>query len=714
MSQFHKTSLLTGFTFIAALAGAAPVAAQAVEEAAEAPAAAGQTEGLQDIVVTAERRQSTVQRTPISITAVTGEELMRQGVRDASDLASKIPNVSIANNVGSMTVNIRGIGTNYDNQSAEPAVNVNVDGVYLARAVSAIGAFYDIERIEALRGPQGTLYGRNSTGGSVNIITKKPVMDEFQGQAEVEVGNYDLLRTFGMLNVPVVEGKLAVRAAFQTESRAGYTDNAPARDYNDAENVSARLHVLFTPNDTMSLLLSGDYGHFGGVGPTHLTTPAAAEGFKVPLDTEGYRDVPLYGASAQFNWDLGPAALTYIGAYRYFHRNQLYDNDFTITPATTRDYYAIYDWKNSNWSHELRLASTSSDPFKWVVGGFYYTEDNDYTFRAVNPSPTTESTCFCNPVATVKSWAVFGQGTYKLTDTLSVTGGLRYTKDRKTERGQTIITPVVGAPRIVDNIADLGWENVSGKFGLEWQVSPRSLVYGSVSNGYKGGGYYDGENNTYKPEKLYAYEIGTKNRFFDSRLQVNASAFYYDYKDFQAVYVVTLPGGARVAATGNADKSRSYGAELETEFLLTPDDRFDFSATYLNAKFIDFVLNSTPPQDYSGFRMPRSPKFSLRAGYGHTWNFNSGATLTAHVQTYFQTKSWLMFQHFPGSQQDSYTRTDFDLTFEAPEKRWYVSAYVRNAENSVVAGNAVAGIGNVPALDLMPPRTYGVRLGARF
>jgi len=689
---------------VALLWAVAPAPLQAQEAAADA--------GIEDIVVTAQRTESTAQKTPLALTVLGGEALETQGIKEAADLSNKVPNVNVANNVGTMTVNIRGIGTNNDNQSQEPAVNINVDGVYLSRATSAAGAFYDIERIEALRGPQGTLYGRNSTGGSLNIITRKPVQ-QYEGRAEIEVGRFDLLRTFGMLNVPVVTDKVAIRAAFQTERRDGYTNNAPVTDYNDADSISGRLHILVTPSEDVSLLLSADYTHLGGVGATHMSTPLANDSFTVPLDTEGKRDTPLFGASATFNWKIGGADLTYIGAYRRFHRYQLYDNDFKATPAE-RDPYAVFDWRNSNWSHELRLASAAGSAVRWVLGGFYYNEDNSYYFTSYNSSATTNSTCSCIPDATAKSYAVFGQATVPLAETFSLTGGLRYTHDRKGESGETIITPVTGAPSIIVNEADLKFNNLSGKVGFEWNPTQRNLIYGTVSNGYKAGGYFDGFNNRYQPEKLLAYELGSKNRFLDDRLQLNLAAFYYDYKNFQANYILTLPGGARVVAIGNARKARNYGIELESLFQPSADDRLELNVTYLNARFVDFVLNSTPPQDYSGLSMPRSPKWTLSGGYSHSFRMANGGKVVAGVRSYFQTGTYLMFQQFAGSWQDAYTRTDLDITYNAPGGRWYLGAYLRNIENSVVASNAAAGPGNVPALDLAPPRTYGMRLGAHF
>jgi iron complex outermembrane receptor protein len=673
---------------------------------------------LEEVVVTAERTVSTVQRTPIAITAIGGEELVRQGVRDAQDLSGKVPNVNIANNVGTMTVTIRGVGTSYDNQSAEPAVNVNVDGVYFARAASAAGAMFDIERIEALRGPQGTLYGRNSTGGSLNIITKKPTQ-KFEGQVEADLGNYDSRRFFGMFNLPVIEDKLALRLAFQTNKRDGYTDNAPATDYNDADDIALRVHALFTPSEKWSVLVSADYGHYGGVGPNHITSQdISTNKFKSPMDTDGRRNTPIWGASVQFNADVGLADMTYIAAYRSFRRDQIFDNDYINTPATTRDNYAVYNWENSNWSHELRFASKpTNERLKWVAGAFYYSEKNNFQYTTYNSSATTNSSCFCNHDTGGKSYALFGQATYKLTETLGLTGGLRYTRDTKFENGRTIITPTTGAQTIITNTADLKWDNVSGKVGVEWQVAPASLLYGSVSNGYKSGGYYDGLNSTYKPEKLTAFEIGSKNRFFDSRLQINIAAFYYDYKDFQAVYVATLPViNARVAATGNAKKARSKGVEVEGTYLLTQDDRFEFSVSRLEARFIDFLLNSVPPQNFSNSDMPRSPDWSLSAGYTHTWRLGNGARISARARSYYQTGTWLTFQHLNGSYQKEYTRTDADLTYDSADGRWYGSAYIRNIENAVVGGNAVAGAAGsaFAALDLLPPRVYGLRVGARF
>ena len=212
-----------------------------------------------------------------------------------------------------------------------------------------------------------------------------------------------------------------------------------------------------------------------------------------------------------------------------------------------------------------------------MVGAFYYQEHNNYTYTSATPSPTTVIDLFLrDPDTNAKSYAAFTQVTYNTNEAWSITGGIRYTKDKKDETGATIITPVTGAPTVVNNLANLTFDNTSGKLGIQWNVTDKSLLYASASNAYKAGGYFDGLNNVYQPEKLTAYEVGSKNRFFDSRVQVNLAAFYYDYRDFQATYVVTLPGGARVAATGNAQKARSEGLEAETIYLVTPTDRIGF------------------------------------------------------------------------------------------------------------------------------------------
>lgn len=715
-----QSAAQVSLSVIALLLAASPTALLAQDDAAavEQEAGAGQPAGeaaegaITDIVVTAQRTESTAQSTPLALTVLGGEALETAGVTNAEGLTTKVPNVNVSNNVGAMSVNIRGVGTNNDNQSQEPAVNINVDGVYLSRATAAAGAFYDIERIEALRGPQGTLYGRNSTGGSLNIITRKPV-DYLEGRAEIEVGNFDLLRTFGMINVPVVEGKIAVRAAFQTERRDGYTENAPVTDYNDLDTTSGRLHVLVTPNPDMSILLSADYTQLGGVGSIHMTTPLASQSLVVPLDTEGRRDTPIFGVSGTFQWNLGPAQLTYIAAYREFDRYQLADSDFTATPGT-RDPYRVYDWKQNTWTHELRFNSAKGAALRWVLGAFYYSEDNEYNFTSFNSSPTTVSTCVCIPEATGKSYAVFGQLTAPLSDAFSVTGGVRYTHDRKGEVGQTVIIRTTGENTIVDNFADLKFNNVSGKLGVEWNVSDQNMIYASVSNGYKAGGYFDGFNNRYLPEELIAYEVGSKNRFLGNSLQLNLAAFYYDYENFQANYLTTLPGGARVVGIGNARKARSYGLELETLFRPSNNGTFDLSATYLDTKFVDFVLNSVPPLDYSGLDMPRSPKWTLSGGYTHTFDLANGGTVVAGAHSYFQSGTYLMFQQFPGSYQKSYTRTDLDVTYNAPRDAWYAGVYMRNLENTLYATDAAAGPGSIPALAIAPPRMYGVRFGARF
>ncbi|MBT9473174.1 MAG: TonB-dependent receptor [Pseudomonadota bacterium] len=705
---------------------------------------------IEEVVVTAQRREETAQSTPLAITALSADQLEKQGVRTVTDLTTVVPGVQIGSVGGSVEIAVRGIGSTNNTEVGDPAVAFNVDGVYMARPRSAAGLFFDLDRTEVLRGPQGTLYGRNATAGSLNVITKKPT-SEYEANAQLELGNYSLIRASGAVNLPFSD-KVAVRAAFQTAKRDGYTSNAPSNDYNDEDAVALRLHVLLKPTENFSLLLSGDYFRNDYVGSASAPLGQYAAGgdpYTFPISRDGASNQQNYGLSAQADLDLSFGVLTYLGAIR---------NDLVHTLAGSGRNYRVgaprppsscdpvlglgcntiyFDSDEQQESHELRLGNAEGR-FKWV-GGLYYFKETNNVYANIFPL-----VAFIQPNTYSDSKAVFAQGTYSFTDQLRATAGLRYTRDHKGRTGGTYVAlnsnggcqmpggmerPFFGAPPpgclLYGNVADFTWESTDYKLGMEFDLTPTSLLFVSTSTGYKAGGYGDGLpplNNKYEPERLTAYEVGAKNRFMENRAQLNLSAFYYDYQDFQ-VTGTGVVAGQPSAVTVNAAKATLYGAELEGTLLITENDRIDGSAAYLHAEYKDFALlggDSFSPgfADYSGLTLAKSPEWTFNLGYQHSWSFTNDGRLTVRVQTHYESSKNLDYHNFDVTEQDAYTKTDLIVTYDAPGGVWSLMAYGRNLEDEAVLVqgspdaqnvNRVAGSGAYA-----PPRLYGVQLSARF
>jgi len=729
-----RTMLLASAAVAAVGLYAPNVYAQQTEQAAQ----------LDEVVVTAQRRSENLQKTPLTISAVTGEKLESQGIKTVVDLANQVPALQITSSgAGAAQIFLRGIGSTNTTEVGDPAVAYHIDGIYIARSTSVGALFYDIDRVEVLRGPQGTLYGRNATAGAINVITKQPKFD-YEANGSVDVGNYGALTTSGMVNIPVSD-TLAVRAAFQQSRHDGYVvalNKGPGtggNDRYDQDDKSARVQLLWKPTDVLSVRLTTDYLHQGGAGGgdgTYGTTRVTGDPWTCNCSTNLYRNNKFFSAGGEVNWDLGFANLTYLTGYNFSRLDRSGENASTGAPN-------FFKGKDHTWSHELRLGGKTGD-LTWVTGLYRFTEDNNVDFRVF--LATNSYLSFIQPEVTAKSWAAFGQGTYAVTDRLRLTGGLRYTEDQKGRNGGTYLTNAAGAitSTVVLNQADATWHALNWKVGADFDLTPDSMLYANAATGYKAGGYFDGVGaNTYEPEKITSYEAGVKNRFLDNRLQLNASAFLYDYKDFQ-VSAVGVIAGQNATVTLNADKAKVYGLEFETNLVITENDRLDATLGWLHAEYTDFVLplgdafannnaNATvaacytanfaaaAPRstDFSGCRMARTPEWTLNVGYQHTWALASGAKLTGRISSHYETGKNLEYHGFAQNKQDAFTKTDLNLTYASSDDRWTLQGYVRNLEDEDVrtasSPNATTGLAtNGNAEFYAPPRTYGLRLGVTF
>ncbi len=699
---------------------------------------------LDEVVVTAQRRSENLQKTPLTVSAVTGDKLESQGIKTVVDLSSQVPALQITSSgSGAAQVFLRGIGSTNVTEVGDPAVAYHIDGIYIARSTSVGALFYDVDRVEVLRGPQGTLYGRNATAGAINVITKQPKFD-YEGSGSLDVGNYSAITTSGMVNIPVSD-TIAVRAAFQQSRHDGYVtalNKGPGtggNDRYDQDDKSARIQLLWKPNDDFQVHLGADYLHQGGNGggdQTYGTSLTTGDPWTCNCATNLYRNNKFFGAHGQADLNLGFATLTYLTGYNFSRLDRNGENASTGAPN-------YFKGKDYTWSHELRLGGETGN-LKWVVGLYRFTEDNNVDFRVF--LATNSYLSFIQPEVTAKSMAAFGQGTYSVTDRFRITGGLRYTEDHKARNGGTYLTNSAGAitSTVVKNVADAKWDATNWKLGADFDLTSTSMLYANAATGYKAGGYFDGVGaNTYEPEKITSYEAGVKNRFFDNRLQFNATGFLYDYKDFQ-VSAIGVIAGQNATVTLNAKKAQVYGLEFESNLVVTENDRLDATLGWLHAEYKDFLLplgdsfsnnnanatvaacfksnfSSAAPRaaDFSGCRMARTPKWTLNVGYQHTWPLASGAKVVGRIQTHYESSKNLEYHGFAQNKQDGFTKSDASLTYTSADDRWSLQGYVRNLENDDVrtasSPNSTTGLATNGNADFYaPPRTYGLRLGVNF
>ena len=760
--------------------GLAASAAQAEAPQTSASSTLVEPAGLEEIVVTAQRREENLQHAAIAVTAVTGAELGDAGAIKVQDLTQLVPSLQVTTAAGPYPLfYMRGVGNFNGNGFSDSAVAYNLDGVYVARPSSTQGNFFDLSRVEVLKGPQGTLYGRNATGGAINVITNKPT-DEFSGEATVDFGNYATKNVNAVLNVPL-SSSVAARLAVQSTYHEGYLS-----DRTDDENgKAARLQVRITPTDQFSLDTSGDFYHQGGKGPGSTLLQTGVSGFVdgnprigntspaisaiysnslyflagdtfgallgkalviAPLPTNVQQDNDYWGLSATAEWKMDAGTLTVIPAYRHSSL------DFT---STSPGFLIDQRETDKQASLETRFASNTTSALSYLAGLYFL--DEKISANAIYDQQYNESTQ--NYDLTTKSYAVFGRLNYAITDTFRLGGGLRFTDDQKSMNGtlnsSAVLCPGVFIPPpagpqfcfggvgqvtvpnapLVQSPSD-SFKETTWRVSAEYDVAPNSLLYAAAETGFKAGGFFfTNDNPAYHPEKLMAYSLGSKNRFLDNKLQLNAELFYWRYKDQQISHVGQDSAGQVVFPTNNVGKATMKGVELEGQYLVTATTLFMVDLELLDAEYGDYRYNvpnfGVPPAtgcpydiaaggqyqiNCSGKTPPQAPKRSFNFGLQQTIPIGS-SSLVADVRTHYQSSTLTGLEFADVEMQKSYWMTDATLGFHAPHDHWIVTGYVNNISNAtVVQGtfpNALAGL-PLTAATLRPPRTYGARLTVKF
>jgi len=706
---------------------------------------------LEEVTVTAQRRAESLQDLSIMVTAIDGAEV-EKWVNRPEELTSFTTQVNVAPSGGMTQIYIRGVGNLGGTAYAEGAVAFNVDQVYIARPTALDAVFFDLERVEILKGPQGTLYGRNSTGGAINVVTRKPVMGEFGGSVSIDVGDYSLVKASAALNVPLSE-KVAARLAVQSIDHDGYLSDG----YNDQDMEAARLHVQFEPSDSVSLLLSADYAHRGGQGDNHTPTfrtcgdwcgPSEPSnialqrvGFFAPIilvvndDGVGYFDDTFWSVTGDLEADFDIGTLSVIASHRSAEIDSL------IYPSLFRG--RILDESEQD-SLEIRLASHDNSSVSWVAGAYLYKEDVNGSY-AYSHGEALQSQ-INTPIITNEAYAVFGQATWNVGETTRLITGLRYTEDKKDLGGQQeCLTGQLCFGGSVQNLSESdSWNDLSYRVGLEWDVAEESMLYATISTAFKSGGFFPASQDaTFDPEDLTAYTLGIKSRFSDERVQFNAEVFFWDYEGHQESHVgtacVAVSGDTCVAygnvfLTENVGKSEIKGIDIDTLFLVGDNGQLGFKIGYLDAEATEFVYNvpaTAPPSsaiectvipgsplitvDCSGNSMPRAPEWTARLDYAHQFDLNSGGQVVAQVGSYYSSEYWASISYTPGASQDAFTRSSASLSYYAPEDKWYASLWIDNIEDEPVAAtHGTKLFANTSATQLRAPRTYGIRFGFDF
>jgi iron complex outermembrane recepter protein len=580
---------------------------------------------------------------------------------------------------------------------------VNVDGSYSNSSGIGAAGIYDVSRVEVLSGPQGTLYSRNSVGGVVNLVTNDP-SKKYEASGSIGFGNYALSSTQGMLNAPISE-KVSIRAAFSTVMRDGYISNGT----DDADDKSTRLKLKYDPMDEMSILFGVEYlrstGKGKGTGVTIFGDKQPSDAWVRNIDGNYYRQnqkrTKYY---MNMNWDLGVGTLTFLPSY-------LIENTYRTTAALNTAGVATgtnsVNMDENEVSGELRMASPADSSIKWLAGLYYYkryySQDN---YGSMRQYQSTE-----NP-----SKAAFANVTYPVTDRFRVTLGGRYSVDTDTSKDGMFTT---NPPTYT--VVKSEKKHFDSKVNAEFDIAKNSMIWADYSTGFR-----KGIKGT-KDELLDAYQIGSKNRFFDNRLQINASGFLYDYRDYQVSEFVNYTDSngnvTRIAGRGTG-KSSMYGLDLQTNYRVTQVDRIDLSVSYLHTEIKNLLFDYSGylPQKrvYEGQTMNNSPEYTISASYNHIFTLPNGSSLSFNLDSVYKTEIKVAFviadSNVPAGMTKAQMNADpahqvsnCSLMYISPDDKWNINTYVKNIENYAEKTGLMG-----TSMRIGAPRTYGAVLSVKY
>ncbi len=760
MRKVHAPTLTLGVLLLSGLSSAiAQQATQSVQGTAAATSSgtadtSSSVDSLGEIIVTAERRSQNLQTTPVAVTAVSGSMLQELSVDTVGGLTNISPSIQADTFQGNVQIHIRGIGVQDIIGGFDSSIAAHIDGVYLARPAALASAMMDLSQVEIVRGPQGTLYGRNATGGAVNFITKDPT-DEWTGDSSITVGNYDARNVFSAIGGPITsDDRLTFRLAVQLDDHDGYTtlfrpelSESPlsGRPYQSAEDLHdkmARLKVLFKPTDGVSLLVTGDYYtendaavvyHYfnDGYRASPVFLQLQSEGDVTPFysrqefsSAQPFNRPEYWGTSAKLSIDFPAFSFTSLSSYR--HTNM--DNYDDISGGSVLLIDQLKTELDREVSQEFQITSHPGQALQYVAGLYYFHEHDDVTQHYFIPYvpelfglPSDPTCCelYLDGTVTTQAEAAFGQLTYNFTDSLALIAGGRYSIEQR-GGGNDVHFDDDPAFTNITTFKDVTYDAFTPKLGLQYQPNTDAFLYATASKGFKSGGFNIGsvQNAPFKPETIWSYEVGGKFDFLDKRARLNLAAFVYNYKDLQVQEV----RDQNVFIT-NAANAKVKGVELESLTQVTHSVRVDVNLAYLDAKFTDFITgNVNLPQlgqlDLSGNHLPQSPKGKAQIGIEKTFDIiGDHGNLRVRGDAAWQDRVYFTVYNEPFVSQPAYWWLKARATYSPKSANWHVAAYIDNIQNRVVIANAQTGAdidGARTFGNLAPPRTFGLRFDYSF
>jgi iron complex outermembrane receptor protein len=725
----------------------------------------GNPRGIDEIIVTAEKRDQSLQRSALAVTALSSRVVERQQITDLKSVTTLIPNLQIglSSTQAAVDLALRGIVSTNRTEVGDAAVAFHVDGFYSPRPQGATMLIYDLDRLEALRGPQGTLFGRNANAGVINVVTAKPELDETFGAIDVTLGTYDLKRVKGHLNIPLGE-TFALRGAAFLEQRDGYIRFLPGSSvsaatprYDNSDKVAFRLSGQWQPDENWSAFASAERYADRGAGTIPLSLkPAAGQSLRSAFITSPGK-LDMRNDSFHLRVDFRPTdlyELSYLFGWARMTRENVSDQDVGLAldpelralpdPPLAATYDEERRTDNSDFvstQHEFQLRPRSFGHLDWILGGFFYEEDNSIRFDndvmdddgsvpgEADDGDMRYSQAFLQPHRSLAAWAGFGQLTWHFSAVMRASAGARFTEDSKQDRGGVNIVcptvnatignggfnlegiatgdipfspdpdssvPVPGTCRITaHNDISKNWSKVTYMARLEYDLGDEVLAYVLTNTGFKSGVIQDGGTHA-DPEEVVNYELGLKATLLGGTMAVNTVGFFSEYTDILRTRTETGMSGVHQQVTRNATKANIFGIESELLWKLTPADTLQAVFTYLSSKYRDYPTVDTqyyvpgdpltPVINLRGNRLPFAPEYGGALVYEHSFKLPNGGGLFARLQTRYQSEMFLTDFNRASDAQKAYTRTDLSLRYETP-RDWLIEAFVLNVEDEAVKNN---------------------------
>ncbi|QYE33047.1 TonB-dependent receptor (plasmid) [Polymorphobacter sp. PAMC 29334] len=700
--------------------------------------------GVADIVVTATRSSESLSKVAASVTAISGDAIGAGGIKDIGSLSSAVPNLSVGDQFGVNRTFIRGIGLTSIDLGADGAVAFLQDGAIIARPAAQLAGFYDIDRVEVLRGPQGTLYGRGATAGAINLITKRPT-EELSGYANASYGNYNAVTLEGGVGGPIVGDKIMVRVSGKYDRRDGYGKNLfTGNDVDNRNAYAIRASVLVKPFEDFEILVSGEHFHehdndyaFHYFGPTiapdnplgavfggnTLISYSAKQGVapnfrKIYSDQDALNRRNGNSVTATIDWRPDNWDVKSITSYHDFSRFNRDDLDVTNVQAFGQNNYTE---KSKTVSQEF-LGTYKTARFDALFGATYFHEQlfgevrvpltNLGVLLGLPANALNDQFYLQSGTVDIDAYGIYGQGSYLVTDELKITAGARYSYEKRTGVGSFQFLNFVPTDK------SKGWGAVTPTVQASYQLTDQTLLYASVTRGFKSGVINVGsENAVINPEYAWGYEAGVKSSAFDNRLAGSLAAFYIDYSNLQVGFV----GADSVVTTVNAASARNYGLELELRARPTQGLSLELFATYLDARYTNFTTGDYRQGfalvNLKGNRLSNAPEFTVRGGANYDIPLGDAGKINIRGDVNWQDRVYFTEFNNADATQAPYATVNAGVRYTTASGRWSLDLWGRNlTDHFIITNNIVSAplYSSVRVGSLAPPRTYGVTASVNF